>query len=95
MTSCLPGHEAIIPQCGVSHDPPGKSGRMATEAGNSSDRYGGHGRPGEHHVAPDGSGGLAPEAMTRIMLRPMASGLPLGFFAFGAGTILLTSLELQ
>jgi hypothetical protein len=46
-------------------------------------------------VAPDGSGGLEPEAMTRIMLRPMASGLPLGFFAFGAGTILLASLELH
>lgn len=35
-----------------------------------------------------------PEAMTRIMLRPLASSLPLGFFAFGAGSILLTALEL-
>jgi uncharacterized protein len=35
-----------------------------------------------------------PEAITRIMLRPVASSLPLGFFAFGTGTILLTTLEL-
>ena len=33
--------------------------------------------------------------MTRIVLRPMASGLPLGFFAFGTGTVLLTALELK
>lgn len=39
--------------------------------------------------------GLVPENMTRIVLRPMASGLPLGFFAFGTGTILLTALELK
>lgn len=39
--------------------------------------------------------GLAPGALTRIMLRPVASGLPLGFFAFGAGTMLLTALELH
>jgi hypothetical protein len=32
--------------------------------------------------------------MTRIVLRPVASSLPLGFFAFGTGTILLTALEL-
>jgi succinate-acetate transporter protein len=43
----------------------------------------------------DGSGGPAPEAMTRIMLRPVASSLPLGFLAFGVGTVLLTALELQ
>jgi succinate-acetate transporter protein len=43
----------------------------------------------------DSRDGLAPENMTRIVLRPMASGLPLGFFAFGTGTILLTSLELK
>lgn len=29
------------------------------------------------------------------MLRPVASSLPLGFLAFGTGTILLTALELQ
>jgi hypothetical protein len=32
--------------------------------------------------------------MTRIVLRPVASSLPLGFLAFGTGTILLTALEL-
>jgi hypothetical protein len=32
--------------------------------------------------------GPAPESITRIMLRPVASGLPLGFLAFGTGTIL-------
>jgi uncharacterized protein len=37
----------------------------------------------------------APEAITRIMLRPLASSLPLGFFAFGIGSILLTALELH
>jgi hypothetical protein len=36
-----------------------------------------------------------PEAITRIVLRPVASSLPLGFFAFGTGTILLTALELK
>jgi succinate-acetate transporter protein len=44
---------------------------------------------------PGGRGELAPEAITRIMLRPVASSLPLGFLAFGTGTILLTALELQ
>jgi hypothetical protein len=29
------------------------------------------------------------------VLRPVASSLPLGFFAFGTGTILLTALELK
>ncbi|HEY0717282.1 MAG TPA: GPR1/FUN34/YaaH family transporter [Streptosporangiaceae bacterium] len=33
--------------------------------------------------------------MTRIVLRPVASSLPLGFFAFGTGTVLLSALELQ
>jgi hypothetical protein len=32
---------------------------------------------------PDGSRSVAPEAMTRIVLRPVASSLPLGFLAFG------------
>ncbi|MFF7355809.1 MULTISPECIES: GPR1/FUN34/YaaH family transporter [Streptomyces] len=36
-----------------------------------------------------------PEALTRIMLRPLASSLPLGFFAFGTGSILLTAAQLQ
>jgi succinate-acetate transporter protein len=47
-------------------------------------------------AAPDhGERGPRPEDMTRIVLRPVASSLPLGFFAFGTGTILLTALELQ
>lgn len=45
--------------------------------------------------SPDGSGLPAPDAITRIMLRPLASSLPLGFFAFGTGSILLTALELH
>ncbi|MEU8033776.1 GPR1/FUN34/YaaH family transporter [Streptomyces sp. NPDC049099] len=36
-----------------------------------------------------------PEALTRIMLRPVASSLPLGFFAFGTGSILLTAAQLS
>jgi uncharacterized protein len=39
-------------------------------------------------------GELMPEAITRIVLRPVASSLPLGFLAFGTGSILLTALEL-
>lgn len=37
---------------------------------------------------------LATADMTRIVLRPLASSLPLGFFAFGTGTVLLTAAEL-
>ena len=40
-------------------------------------------------------GDPTPEAMTRIVLRPVASSLPLGFLAFGTGSILLTALELH
>ena len=46
----------------------------------------------------DGQAGgeaLAPHTMTRIVLRPLASSLPMGFFAFAVGTVLLTALELQ
>ena len=32
-----------------------------------------------------------PEQMARIVLRLQASSLPLGFFAFGMGTILLSA----
>lgn len=32
--------------------------------------------------------------MTRIVLRPLASSLPLGFVAFGTGTVLLSAAEL-
>lgn len=51
-------------------------------------------------AAGDGSGrpdGYRPssDVLTRIMLRPVASSLPLGFFAFGTGSILLTALELH
>ncbi|HEX4063606.1 MAG TPA: GPR1/FUN34/YaaH family transporter [Streptosporangiaceae bacterium] len=46
-------------------------------------------------MSPKERGELAPEAITRIVLRPVASPLPLGFLAFGTGTILLTALELQ
>jgi succinate-acetate transporter protein len=42
-----------------------------------------------------GADGLAPHNITRIVLRPLASSLPLGFFAFGVGTVLLTALELK
>lgn len=35
------------------------------------------------------------EAVFRVVLRPIASSLPLGFFAFTVGTVLLTTLELQ
>jgi uncharacterized protein len=37
---------------------------------------------------------MSPAAITRIVLRPIASSLPVGFIAFGAGTVLLTALEL-
>ncbi len=37
--------------------------------------------------APGGDRELAAEAITRIVLRPMATSLPLGFLAFGAGAL--------
>ena len=47
-------------------------------------------------VSSGGAGSeLSAAEMTRIVLRPVASGLPLGFLAFGVGTILLTALELK
>lgn len=42
--------------------------------------------------SPDGQG---PDPEFRVMLRPIASSLPLGFFAFTVGTVLLTALELR
>lgn len=36
---------------------------------------------------------LATADMTRIVLRPLASSLRLGFFAFGTGTVLLATLD--
>jgi hypothetical protein len=50
---------------------------------------------GTDHHGDGGRGELTPEAMTRIVLRPVASSLPFGFLAFGVGTILLTALELK
>lgn len=46
----------------------------------------------------DGHRGVArpePEPEFRVVLRPIASSLPLGFFAFTVGTVLLTALELR
>src|SRR5689334_18269291 len=43
--------------------------------------------------AVDGDRG-APDPAVRIFLRPMASPLPLGFFAFAVGTTMFTALEL-
>jgi uncharacterized protein len=34
------------------------------------------------------------EAMTRVVLRPLASPLPLAFFAFGVGSLLLGCAQL-
>ncbi len=34
------------------------------------------------------------EGVTRIVLRPLASPLPLGFFAFGTGSVLQSALQL-
>lgn len=48
-------------------------------------------------MSADGSGDLdlMPEQAVQIVLRPVASSLPLGFLAFGAGSVLLTALELN
>jgi uncharacterized protein len=46
-------------------------------------------------AAPDsGAQGPAPEALTRITLRPIANPLPLGFLALAGGTLLLSGLQL-
>lgn len=37
---------------------------------------------------------LTTDAVTRIVLRPVASPLPLGFFALGIGSVVLSSLQL-
>src|SRR5437868_4919172 len=37
----------------------------------------------------------APEQLVRIVLRPYGSALPLGFFAFGFGTVLVAALSLH
>lgn len=51
--------------------------------------------PGTNHGGDGVRAGPTPEAMTRIVLRPVASSLPLGFLAFGTGSVLLTALELK
>jgi succinate-acetate transporter protein len=46
----------------------------------------------------DGQRGIArqePDLEFRVVLRPIASSLPLGFFALTVGTVLLTALELH
>jgi succinate-acetate transporter protein len=35
------------------------------------------------------------QEITRIVVRPLGSALPLGFFAFGTGTVLLAAVELK
>ena len=46
-------------------------------------------------AAADGERAAGAEAEFRVVLRPIASSLPLGFFAFTVGTMLLTALELN
>ena len=53
------------------------------------------GKPDDPVGRAAGSGEPAPETVTRIMLRPVASSLPPGFLAFGVGTVLLTALKLH
>lgn len=62
-------------------------------AGPGSGHGHGFGRPGPGLLAGDGR--PSSEVLTRIVLRPVASSLPLGFFAFGTGSTLLTALELH
>jgi hypothetical protein len=56
-------------------------------------RPGGHGQDGDGRDR-DGRGG-DDDAVFRVTLRPIATSLPLGFFAFTVGTVLLTALELS
>ena len=44
---------------------------------------------------PDALADAEQRAEFRVVLRPIASSLPLGFFAFTVGTVLLTALELH
>ena len=41
---------------------------------------------------PSGSNGITPEENVRIVVRPFASSLPLGFFSFAIGMLLLGGL---
>lgn len=59
-------------------------------------RFDGARRPGGTGNGQSGHNGQrAAEAEFRVMLRPIATSLPLGFFAFAVGTVLLTALELS
>lgn len=58
----------------------------------------------EQHARHDDQRAAAPEAapeaapvagVTRVVLRPIASSLPVGFFAFGMGSVLLSATQLQ
>lgn len=50
---------------------------------------------GQRAREPDGQRGKEADTVFRVVLRPIASSLPLGFFAFTVGTVLLTALELS
>jgi uncharacterized protein len=50
---------------------------------------------GSRYDKEPGTGAREPQADFRVMLRPIASSLPLGFFAFTVGTVLLSALELR
>lgn len=49
----------------------------------------------EHGMNSEYGMGGESEAVFRVVLRPIASSLPLGFLAFTVGTVLLTTLELE
>ena len=49
--------------------------------------------PGTNHGGDGAQARPTPEAMTRMVLRPVASSLPLGFLAFSTGSIPPTALE--
>ena len=46
------------------------------------------------HMHQDGNGGVRADNLTRVMLRPLGSPLPLGFFAFALGTFVFSGFEL-
>jgi hypothetical protein len=50
--------------------------------------------PAAGHALAVSSDGRGLAAQTRIFLRPIGSGLPLGFFSFGIGMLLLACLAI-
>lgn len=68
-------------RCGTATGLPAPSGPYAAPVPHASD-------------APGPSDPLTTDAVTRIVLRPIASPLPLGFFALGIGSVVLSSLQL-